>query len=153
MVLGVFFVQLAFIASFVGAFHHPKPHDIRLGVIAPTSESAAQVVNGLKQLPGHPLDPVVITTRNEAVEELRGADVRAALVVAPTGTTDELLTASGAGSSIATAVQNILTAVEKQQGRALTITDVVPLQPGDARGLTGFYLTIGWLVGGYLVAS
>ena len=29
----------------------------------------------------------------------------------------------------------------------------MPLQAGDGRGLTGFYLVIGWIVGGYLVAS
>ena len=29
----------------------------------------------------------------------------------------------------------------------------MPLQAGDARGLTGFYLVIGWIVGGYLVAA
>ena len=35
----------------------------------------------------------------------------------------------------------------------MTVTDAVPAQPGDTRGLSGFYLVIGWLVGGYLVAA
>ena len=34
-----------------------------------------------------------------------------------------------------------------------TVTDAVPAQPGDARGLTDFYLVVGWLIGGYLVAA
>lgn len=33
------------------------------------------------------------------------------------------------------------------------VDDAVPLAPGDAEGLSSFYLVIGWCVGGYLVAS
>jgi uncharacterized phage infection (PIP) family protein YhgE len=33
------------------------------------------------------------------------------------------------------------------------VIDAVPAQPGDARGLSGFYLVVGWLVGGYLMAA
>jgi hypothetical protein len=30
---------------------------------------------------------------------------------------------------------------------------VLPAGDGDARGLSAFYLAVGWVVGGYLVAS
>lgn len=153
LVVGVFLVQLAFVASYVGAFHHPEPHDIRLGVVAPTAQSAGQLRDQLDTLPGHPLDPVVVSSRDRAVADLRTADLRAVLVVDANGTVDELVTAGGGGTSLVTAVESVLGQVEQRQGRTLTTTDVVPLQSGDARGLTGFYLTIGWLVGGYLVAS
>jgi hypothetical protein len=63
------------------------------------------------------------------------------------------LVASGGGSSVVTAVEQIAEQAEAAQHRNVTVRDVVPLQPGDARGLTGFYLVIGWLVGGYLVAA
>ena len=43
--------------------------------------------------------------------------------------------------------------MEGAEHRQLTVTDIVPLQNEDYNGLTGFYLIIGWLVGGYLVAS
>lgn len=39
------------------------------------------------------------------------------------------------------------------QHRTVTVRDIVPPQSGDARGLTGFYLVVGWLVGGYLAAA
>jgi hypothetical protein len=42
---------------------------------------------------------------------------------------------------------------EATQKRTLTVVDARPVQPGDSRGLTGFYLVIGWTVGGYLVAA
>lgn len=37
-------------------------------------------------------------------------------------------------------------------GRDLVVEDVRPTMDGDARGLSGFYLVLGWIVGGYLVA-
>jgi hypothetical protein len=50
-------------------------------------------------------------------------------------------------------VQDIIAQTEAAQHRHATVTDAVPAQPGDARGLSGFYLVVGWLVGGYLVAA
>jgi hypothetical protein len=61
--------------------------------------------------------------------------------------------ASGGGSALAEALQQIAVAAEASQGRRVQVEDLVPLQPGDYRGLTGFYLVVGWIVGGYLVAA
>ena len=54
---------------------------------------------------------------------------------------------------MASAVEQVVAQAEASQHRSATVTDLVPLQAGDGRGLTGFYLVIGWIVGGYLVAS
>jgi hypothetical protein len=67
--------------------------------------------------------------------------------------TDDLLVASGGGAALAEAVETVVERVEAARGRRIRTHDLVPLQSGDARGLTGFYLVVGWLVGGYLVAS
>lgn len=55
MVLGVLAIQLGFIASYLAAFHHPTPHRIPLGVVAPAG-AAGQVAARLNALPGDPLD-------------------------------------------------------------------------------------------------
>jgi len=39
------------------------------------------------------------------------------------------------------------------QHRSVTVTDIVPVQRGDYRGRSGFYLVVGWSLGGYLVAA
>lgn len=152
LVVGVLLVQLAFVASYVGAFHQPTPHDVSLGVVGPAPR-AAQVTQRLDAAAGHPLSPEVVADRATAVQRIRSADLAGALVIAPTSTTDELIVASGGGASLATALEQLATQASAQQGRTVKVTDIVPLQAGDARGLTGFYLVIGWLVGGYLVAS
>ncbi|MCA1983572.1 ABC transporter permease [Nocardioides nematodiphilus] len=152
LVVGVLLVQLAFVASYVGAFHHPTPHDVPVGVVAPPQQ-AAQLTQKLDAAAGHPLSPEVVPDRATAVRRITSTDLSGALIVDPASTTDELLVASGGGASLATALEQLATQVGAQQGRSVKVTDIVPLQSGDARGLSGFYLVIGWLVGGYLVAS
>jgi len=152
LVAGVLLVQIAFVASYVGAFHHPTPHDVAVGVVAPGS-SQQQVIAKLDGAAGHPVSAEAVADRATALARIKSADLAAALVVDPNGKTDELLVASGGGASLVTAVEQFAQHAEAQQGRSVRVTDVVPLQSGDARGLSGFYLVIGWLVGGYLVAS
>ena len=74
-------------------------------------------------------------------------------VVSTTDTRDSLLIASGGGTAVATAVEQLFTAAAQTHGRSVAVQDLVPLDPGDARGLSGFYLVIGWAVGGYLFAA
>lgn len=150
LILGVLFVQLAFVASYVGAFHQPEPHDVSIGVVGPTARQAATQIDTID---AHPLAPEVVADRDTAVERMKTADLAAALVIDPSSSTDELIVASGGGASLVTAVEQVVQQVESTQDRKIRVTDVVPLEDGDARGLTGFYLVIGWLVGGYLVAS
>ena len=152
LVLGVLLVQVAFIASYVGAFHQPTPHDISVGVVAPAGQASA-VTDQLNALDGSPLAAEAVTDEAAARDRLEDGTLAAAIVVDPSGTQDRLLVATARGATLTTAVEQIAQQVASEQGRTVTTTDVVPLQDGDARGLTGFYLTIGWLVGGYLVAS
>ncbi|WP_249375632.1 DUF3533 domain-containing protein [Streptomyces sp. I05A-00742] len=152
LVTGVLVLQLAFIASYVGAFHHPEPRDIRLGVVAPR-QAAGSLVDRLDRLPGGPLDPRVTADRATAERELRERDLDAALVVDPRGTTDTLLVASGAGASLAQTTEAVVTRAEATEKRSVRTVDVAPAAAGDSRGLTSFYLVVGWCVGGYLCAA
>ncbi|MGZ6791719.1 MAG: DUF3533 domain-containing protein [Mycobacteriales bacterium] len=151
-VVAVLLLQLGFVLSYVGAFHAPRPQHVRVGLVAP-SQVAASSVDRLNALPGRPLAVRAVGGEQQAREQVRAGDLSAALVVDPSGTTDRLLVASGGGASTATAVEEVLARVERAQQRSATTVDVVPLQAGDARGLSGFYLVVGWMVGGYLVAS
>lgn len=152
LVLGVLFLQLAFILSYVGAFHAPKPHRIPVAVVAP-APVASQFVAGLNGVPSSPLHATVAASEAVALADIHQAKTSAALVVDSTGKADRLLVASGGGSSVVTAVEAVVGQVEAAQRRTVTTSDVVPLQSGDGRGLTGFYVVIGWIVGGYLVAA
>ena len=152
LVFGVLLLQLGFILSYVGAFHAPTPHDVPVAVVAPAQQRAA-IVDRLNGIDGSPLKATAASSEQEARAQVERGDRSAAFIVDPSGTRDRLLVASGGGSAVVTAVEQVLTRADASQQRTLTTTDVVPLEDNDARGLTGFYLVVGWIVGGYLVAS
>lgn len=153
LVLGVLVLQLAFVTSYIGAFHQPKPHEIPIAVAAPAAPAAERAAQQLGALPGDPLDPRVVADGAAARAQVENRDVDGALVVDPAGRTDRLLVASGAGASLSQALEEVVGAAERAQGRTVRVTDVAPAAQGDSRGLSSFYLVIGWCVGGYLCAA
>jgi hypothetical protein len=151
LVLAVLALQLAFVASYIGAFHEPTPHRIAVAVAAPP-EALDDLVGKLDNLPGEPLDARAAPDEDTARRMIDRREVYGALVVSNTDATDRLIIASGAGASVGTALVQIVTPLEDAQERAFTTEDAKPALLGDARGLSGFYLALGWVVGGYLVA-
>ncbi len=150
--LGVLILGLGFVFSYVGAFHHPVPHRVRIALVAPAG-SARQLVARLDALPGRPLRAQAVTGAAAARGMLRADRVAAVLQVEPQRRRDRLLVAGGGGAALSTAVQDVVTRFEAAQRRTVVTTDIVPLQSGDYRGLTGFYLVVGCLVAGYLLAA
>ena len=130
----------------------PAAHHIPVTVVAP-QQVAAQVVEQLNTVAGQPVKATGSTDALQARQSLQNGETSAVYLVDPAGTDDRLLVASGGGTSVTTAVETLFTTAAQQQHRQLAVEDVVPLSPGDGRGLSGFYLVIGWAVGGYLFAS
>ncbi|MQS34838.1 ABC transporter permease [Streptomyces katsurahamanus] len=153
LLFGVLALQIAFITSYIGAFHKPEPHEIPLAVVTPSAPLTEETVTRLAALPGDPLDPRATADEAVARERIENREIDGALVVAPRGTTDRLLIASASGASLSQALTEVVAAAERAQGRSLDVVDVVPGSPGDARGLSSFYLVVGWCVGGYLCAA
>ncbi|MEV5320068.1 DUF3533 domain-containing protein [Streptomyces sp. NPDC052687] len=152
LVLGVIALQLLFIASYVGALHDPKPRDVPFAVAAPEA-AARQAVARLERLPGSPLDPRAVADEATARKQIRDRDIDGALVLNPAGPADTLLVASGGGTVLATALEQLTTTLAKAERRTVRVVDVAPASPRDFDGLSSFYLVVGWCVGGYLCAS
>ncbi|MGW7468038.1 DUF3533 domain-containing protein [Streptomyces xantholiticus] len=153
LVLGVLALQLGFITSYIGAFHQPKPHRIPLAVTSPDTQVADEALYRLARLPGDPLEPRTVADETAARRQITEREVDGALVMDPRGTTDRLLVAGGGGGALRQAITEVVTKVEKSQNRTVRVVDVVPGAVGDARGLSSFYLVVGWCVGGYLCAA
>ncbi|WP_368397056.1 DUF3533 domain-containing protein [Streptomyces sclerotialus] len=152
LIIGVLVLTAAFIASYAGAFHSPKPRDVAFAVVAPPQERG-RLVAKLDGLQGSPLDARPAGSRAEAVRQLKDREIDGALVVDPRGKQDELVVAGGSGSALSDALQKVLTKAEQAEGRTVRTTDAAPADPQDARGLSSFYLVVGWCVGGYLCAA
>ncbi|GAB3565846.1 DUF3533 domain-containing protein [Amycolatopsis endophytica] len=148
LVLGVLLLQLGFILSYVGAFHSPAPHRIPVAVVGPQ-----QTVEQIDAIADQPIEASVSPTADEARQRVLDRDAEAAYVIDTAGTTDTLYVATAGGPALATAVEQVFTQLDTAQNRTLAVTDLVPAQPGDARGLSAFYAVVGWLVGGYLAAA
>ncbi|MDT2004332.1 hypothetical protein FXW78_05390 [Rhodococcus opacus] len=155
LVFGVLLLQLGFILSYVAAFHQPTPRDIEIAVVASEGVPAGtdqQVADRLDAIDGGPLRARVVSDTAEARRLLHDREIQGAFVVNPAGP-DTLITASAGGSSISSALESVFAQVENSQGRQFTVRDEIPVGVHDNRGLSGFYLAVGWVVGGYLLAA
>ncbi len=152
LVAGVLVIQLAFVLSYVGAFHRPTPHHLPMVVAAP-APLARQEVAALNRISGSPLTARALSSTARGLELLRSGATSGVLSMSLGSSPDTLYVAGGGGAATVTALQDVITGAEKAAHRRLTFVDAVPAQAGDARGLSGFYLVIGWLIGGYLAAA
>jgi hypothetical protein len=152
LVFGVGLLQLGFIASYIGAFHQPTPHSLPLAVVAPAGVSA-KAVSGLNAVAGTPVRATAVGTVAAGERKLLDRTAYGVLVVDPAGTTDHLVEASAGGVSAAVAMTEVMQLVERHVHRTIRVQDIRPPLPGDRNSLSSFYLVIGWIVGGYLVAA
>jgi hypothetical protein len=152
LVVGAALLCLAFVLSYMGAFHAPSPHLVRIAVVAP-APVAGQVVGQFNGMPGGPLAATAAPDEAASRADLAHARTSAVLIVERLGAQDRLLVASGGGASVATAVERVVTAAEAGQRRTVVVEDAVPRQAGDGQGASGFYLVIGCVLAGYLLAA
>lgn len=146
LLIGVLLLQLVMIGSYVGALHEPRPRDVPLAVAGPAA--TAGLTASLRR--GGVLD----ARRMDSVAAARTAidERRVSGIFIPGRKRDRLLVASAASFSVAEILPVILRRAAPP-GRDLTVQDVKPLPSDDPRGLSPFYLVIGWLVGGYVAAT
>lgn len=155
MLLGVLVLQLGFIASYIGAFHSPAPHHIPVAVVAPEGASpsvATQTAQKLNAVEGDPFDATAVSSEAAARKQLKNRDVSGVLLIGA-DTKDQLLVTSAGGGALSDALTRVAGSMEKQQGRSVAVTDAIPADSLDARGLSAFYLAVGWVVGGYLASA
>ncbi len=153
--VGVLLLQMGFILSYVAAFHQPTPRDIEIAVIADQGTPDGmdqQIADKLNAIDGSPLDAQVVDSTATARRMINDREIQGAFVINPAGA-DTLITASAGGSSIATSLEAVFTKVEATQDRQFVVRDEIPVGAHDNRGLSGFYLSVGWVVGGYLLAA
>ncbi|MDH6575630.1 hypothetical protein [Kitasatospora sp. MAP5-34] len=114
LVIAVLLLQLGFITSYVGALHHPAPHELSIAVVAPP-QVGPKLVAGLESVPGNAVKATTATDRAAATAQLKDQKIYAALLFDPAGTEDTLLVAEARGAAAATAAETIVTGLETTQ--------------------------------------
>ena len=147
LLVGVLAIELAMIGSYVAALHAPEPRDVPIAVAGPPTVADA-VAQRLGR--GDTLDPRAVADARAALRAIDEREVYAALVVGRSA--DRLVVAPAASAAIAELLPAALRRAEPP-GRRLSVTTVRPLPASDPRGISPFYLVVGWVVGGYLGAT
>lgn len=157
VLLAALVLQLAFLGSYVGALHEPKPHDVPVAVVGPPSAA-----DQLNDLPGSPLRATAVSSLEageKRVAQRRDYAVLVPAAPAKKGTEKRaqpstLYVASAANSTMATLLPKLFDRIAaEQQQPSVTVHDLAPLPASDRNGLSGFYAVVSWMVGGYFGAT
>ncbi len=143
-ILLICLVGVAFVASYVGALHDPTPHGVPVSVVGPAS-LAERIESGGGFTAAPAADPAAA---GRAIDE---RDTYASIVSTPDGL--DVTTAPAAGVSVSDVIEDELVPVLEKGGAKVEVAESHPLGREDARGLSGFYLAVGWTVAGYLGAT
>ena len=140
----VLFVQALFVLSYVGALHHPKPHQVAIGVVG--TSPLATVVGKRFSLKTTPFP-----SESAAVDAIDQRKIDGALVVSPAGS--KLIVVPAAGPAGAAALTTAFTAAAAALRQEFEVALVHPLPSGDASGAVSFFVVMALIVGGYLSST
>ncbi|MGW4051052.1 hypothetical protein ACWENA_09485 [Streptomyces sp. NPDC004779] len=131
--------------AYLGAFHAPQPHDLRVDIVG--SGPAAQVLAQTLQDKGDgALDVRTVPDRATAATALHRQDSFGAYIP---GEHPELLVASASSDTSAMAVEKVFTQVAADQDAPLEVTDLAPTASGDPTGQGVFFLLVAISIGAY----
>jgi hypothetical protein len=139
-------VGVALAASFVGAFHDPRPHGMPVGVVAP----AAQVARLDAAVTAH--DPGALSLRPyrsaaAAATAIGDRDIDGAVVLGPRRA--RLLVASAAGAQTVETMQRAFTPASLRM--PVTSEDLAPLPASDRAGLGPFFFVLTLMIPSLLI--
>lgn len=148
LTIGAALFSFLFILSYGYAIHDPRPHHVRIDVVASVAVINA-VRSDLTKTEPNGFDVHPTAAAETARRDVRQGAVAGALI-SGTGGTDQILVASAGGASLDQLIASALTAERHARSRAVQIVDLVPLPPGDRAGQSSFVLEIGLLIPGVI---
>ncbi|MFD1812698.1 ABC transporter permease [Rhodococcus gannanensis] len=133
------------------SMYQPSPREMPAAVAAADPAQAEQVVAGMERNMQGMFD-FRVASPEEAEGLVADRSVVGAYVLpsaeSPSAT---LYTAGAAGMSQQQAVSAVFTQTAQQQQVPLVKQDVTPLSPDDSMGTVSMYLSIGWMMSGFLI--
>ncbi|KAB1914772.1 hypothetical protein [Micromonospora sp. AMSO31t] len=150
LLLGTLALATAFIAAYVGALHQPRPHDVPVGVVL--GDQRAQAVLAAVRQRTDKIEPIEYDDPGAADDALTGREVYGVLTSSPDNGL-RLATASASAPVATELVTQLLGQAAQQAHLPIQVTDEVPVESTDPRGLVPFYLAVGLVLGGYLAST
>src|SRR5262245_44240620 len=81
LINGVLLLQFAFILSYVAAFHAPKPHEIRLGIVSRSEKLSENTAEKMNAVDDHPIHAVAVADKDTAIQQIKTGELSAALII------------------------------------------------------------------------
>ncbi|MFD8010458.1 hypothetical protein [Streptomyces sp. NPDC058955] len=131
--------------AYLGAFHAPQPHDLRVDIVG-SGPSAQVLAQTLQDKGDGALDVRTVPDRATAATALLRQDSYGAYIP---GDHPELLVASASSDTSAMAVEKVFTQVAAGQDSPLKVTDLAPTASGDPTGQGVFFLLVAVSIGAY----
>ncbi|MFE9959825.1 hypothetical protein [Micromonospora sp. NPDC005299] len=150
LLLGTLAVATAFIAAYVGALHQPRPHDVPVGVVL--GDQRAEAVMAAVRQRTDKIEPIEYDDPGAADDGLTAREVYGVLTSGPDNGL-RLATASASAPAATDLVTQVLGQAAQQANLPIQVTDEVPVERTDPRGLVPFYLAVGYVLGGYLAST
>ena len=150
LLVGTLALATAFIAAYVGALHQPTPRDVPVGVVL--GDQRGQAVMAAVRARTDKIKPIEYDNPDAAED---GLTARAVYGVLTSGSDNglRLTTASASAPAAAEVVTQVFTRAAQQANLPIQVTDEVPVERSDPRGLVPFYLAVGYVLGGYLAST
>jgi hypothetical protein len=149
-------IGFLFIASILGAYHAPAPHDVPVAVVGPAQVTAPVKAALSRQDPGA-FDLVSYRSAAAATRAIRYRDVDAALVLPVPGDAAgagraQLIVASAIGAEPTQVIQAVFTRVARAMGVTAAVRDIAPLPPGDPLGVSPYFFAVALYLPSFLFA-
>lgn len=154
LLLGTLALGTAFIWSYLGALHNPTAKDLPVAVVS--GDGAAGSLLAASRGPSdNALKAVSYRNIADASDALARRKVYAILSNDnnPAGNGLVLTVATGGSPAAADAIQQVVSTAAGQASLPLVVNDTAPVSAEDPRGLSPFYIVVGWLLAGYLAAT
>lgn len=137
--------------GYLYAMHSPTPHNMPVVV---AGQNAGEFVEALQSADGDTVDATTIDgehAADQARDRVESRETPAAVVIEDGTAT--VYTASSAGATQSSTVQQLVTPVAAGSGLDVATEDLVPLPDNDSAGLGAMFLTTALVMAGYLPLS
>jgi hypothetical protein len=143
------FLAAGMALAYLGAFHQPQPHDLKVAIVGNSAQSMVFAQTLADKAVGK-LDVQTVVDKAAATQLVTNRSIVAAYEVDTSHAT--LIVASAASETAVSAAEQIFFPIAYQQNLPLQIDDVVPVPEHDNTGQGLFFLLVALSVGGYASA-
>lgn len=140
------------ISAMLSAMHAPQPRDMPVAVVSADHGQAEKTIAGIEKNMDGMFDLSVIEDEHEAREKVEDRDLAGAFVL-PTAQDEPavVVTNQAGGNSTAQTVTSTFTQVAQGSKMKVDHQDVAPLPQRDSMGTVPLYLSIGWIMAGFMI--